>query len=310
MGLFSFLFQKPNNTIQINPLYKVTNMWPSNDFGNFWLYRFLQHHQLHQNSIHLFSVFGKKPLLNKADINIFFTGENVHYKTFKKYSNNAIDIADVAIGFDEIEALNYVRFPLWITYLFPPDASFETIQSIVQQYNFSENVIIRPTQFAMIASHDKRAGKRKKMVQFIEQNIGSVACAGKLLNNTDALKTKFNDHKISFLKTVAFNICPENSNYSGYVTEKIFEAIQAGCIPIYWGSNNLPEPKILNPNAIAFYNATGKNDDLINQIQLFINQKNIEHIPRFTDNAAECIWEMYEQLRLVITKAIAQKRLS
>ena len=50
-----------------------------------------------------------------------------------------------------------------------------------------------------------------------------------------------------------FNICPENTNVDGYVTEKLFQAFAAGCIPIYNGGGNFLEPGIINPKAIIYY---------------------------------------------------------
>ena len=50
------------------------------------------------------------------------------------------------------------------------------------------------------------------------------------------------------LANYRFNLCPENSLGEGYITEKIFDSIRSGCIPIYWGA--YLEPGILNPRAI------------------------------------------------------------
>jgi hypothetical protein len=46
-------------------------------------------------------------------------------------------------------------------------------------------------------------------------------------------------HRSGFLKkdllsAYAFNLCPENGLYPGYITEKIPEAFMAGCLPITW----------------------------------------------------------------------------
>ncbi len=38
-----------------------------------------------------------------------------------------------------------------------------------------------------------------------------------------------------------------------YVTEKLFESFAGGTVPIYYGSNNEPEPGIINPNAVLFW---------------------------------------------------------
>ncbi len=49
-------------------------------------------------------------------------------------------------------------------------------------------------------------------------------------------------NKINCLSKYKFNICYENTkNLPGYVTEKIFDCFVAGCVPIYWGANNITD---------------------------------------------------------------------
>ncbi len=46
--------------------------------------------------------------------------------------------------------------------------------------------------------------------------------------------------KIATLSKYKFALAYENmENVRGYVTEKIFDAIQAGTVPIYWGASNI-----------------------------------------------------------------------
>lgn len=45
--------------------------------------------------------------------------------------------------------------------------------------------------------------------------------------------------KKEWLKNYKFNICFENASYPGYLTEKLWDAFSAGCIPIYWGDTSL-----------------------------------------------------------------------
>ena len=46
--------------------------------------------------------------------------------------------------------------------------------------------------------------------------------------------------KQSILRQYRFSICYENcSNQPGYVSEKIYDSMQAGCIPIYWGAPDI-----------------------------------------------------------------------
>lgn len=44
------------------------------------------------------------------------------------------------------------------------------------------------------------------------------------------------------LKNYRFSICYENAkNQRGYVTEKIFDSMIAGCVPVYWGADNITD---------------------------------------------------------------------
>jgi len=50
------------------------------------------------------------------------------------------------------------------------------------------------------------------------------------------------DSKKEVLEKYKFSICYENArDIPGYITEKIFDCFFAGCIPIYWGANNITE---------------------------------------------------------------------
>ena len=50
------------------------------------------------------------------------------------------------------------------------------------------------------------------------------------------------DSKHQTLQKYTFNICYENGkDITGYITEKVFDAFFAGCIPVYWGPDNIFE---------------------------------------------------------------------
>jgi hypothetical protein len=50
------------------------------------------------------------------------------------------------------------------------------------------------------------------------------------------------DHKRNILLKTRFCICYENArDMPGYITEKIFDAFFAGCVPVYWGANNIAD---------------------------------------------------------------------
>lgn len=50
------------------------------------------------------------------------------------------------------------------------------------------------------------------------------------------------EHKRDVLLNTRYAICYENvRDLSGYITEKIFDCFFAGCVPVYWGANNITD---------------------------------------------------------------------
>lgn len=48
--------------------------------------------------------------------------------------------------------------------------------------------------------------------------------------------------KLEVMRRTRFAICYENvRDFPGYITEKIFDCLFAGCVPIYWGPQNIAE---------------------------------------------------------------------
>jgi hypothetical protein len=87
--------------------------------------------------------------------------------------------------------------------------------------------------------------------------LGHIDCPSLLFNNCS--NAELNQvGKIKFLQNYKFNICSENfdnDNIPGYITEKIMECCLGGAIPIFAGSFDEYDAKILNKNRIIFYNS-------------------------------------------------------
>jgi len=50
------------------------------------------------------------------------------------------------------------------------------------------------------------------------------------------------ESKFETLKNCKFAICYENAkDIPGYITEKIFDCLFSGCVPVYWGANNITD---------------------------------------------------------------------
>ena len=66
---------------------------------------------------------------------------------------------------------------------------------------------------------------------------------GRFLNNVGGPVV----NKIEFLSSYKFSIAMENSNGDGYVSEKIYDSLISGTIPIYYGDFTVDE--YINPKA-------------------------------------------------------------
>lgn len=50
------------------------------------------------------------------------------------------------------------------------------------------------------------------------------------------------EQKKAVMEQYRFSICYENArDIPGYITEKIFDSFFAGCVPVYWGANNITD---------------------------------------------------------------------
>jgi len=237
---------------------------------------------------------------------VYFNGENNHHPNFAPYLHNLLDhrSIDLSLGFDYTDNPRYLRFPLWILEMFPPESTEQDIRRICDQLSHQQWDASARSRFCALVSgnrgpNDPGAQRRTRLVESFN-SIASVDCAGKLLHNTDELKTRFNDNKAEFLKQYKFYICPENASVEGYVTEKVFHAIGSGCISIYWGANGNPEPDVLNHDAILFWNPDSDNSALLRQIADMQNSptryREFFEQPRLKADAWEVVAGYFERL--------------
>jgi hypothetical protein len=247
-------------------------------------------------------------LLDNSDVRVFFSGENVQ-RFRRRYRNYALPTGkiDLAMGFDYLSDTRYLRFPLWILYSFNPESNYEDIKKRCDELRYPNSSNESRSRFATLVARGDLGGIRESIFRNLSE-IAQVDCPSSFMHNDDSLKEEFGDDKIRYIKQYKFNICPENSDTYGYVTEKLFEAIDAGCIPIYWGSKNCPEPEILNQDAILFWKPKGDNADVLAQIQS-LNEtpgrwREFATQPRLKDDAADIIYGLFEELekrlRLII----------
>ena len=296
--------KQSNNT---HGLFTLYNWW--NDRLSLWFVKRYSHLLEEKGrQINLCSLFGKKGVIEHVEgIKVFFSGENVHHSPYDEYSDYLLRDSSInlSLGFDFFEDDRYLRFPLWLLYMFNPTSTREDIVARCKELRYPQ--VSEKRRFCSLVAYHDVNGLRGQMVRELS-TVEQVSCAGKFLHNDTSLKERFGDNKIEYLKEFYFNICPENSNSFGYVTEKVFEAISAGCIPIYWGSFNYPEPHILNRDAIIFWEKGGNNQNVIKRIHNFYASPNemeeMIRTPRLTNDADDIIWGMMEALDMAVAKLL------
>lgn len=289
-------------------IYDFNTYLASKHTPNHWLYRFLMNRihvdRLTKEKIAIFGINGDKRAIqiNNAKYKIFYTVENIHDEGsfWSQYEDLLLQDTHIqlSIGYDYLANSNYIRFPFWLMRLFDPEDNYTTIKNkcnLIEQ-SAKEN---KKERFCAFICRNDYNGDRTFFLSLLNQ-LDTVDCPSQFQHNDDSLITIHNNNKLSYLSSYKFNLCPENSNYKGYVTEKLFDAVLSGCIPIYWGSENQPEPDILNQNRILFLSIDQDNNHISERIlsmhkdyrkfQLFSNQ------PIFTRQAPEIIYDYFKNL--------------
>ena len=148
-----------------------------------------------------------------------------------------------------------------------------------------KNIKVKKEYFASCIARHSRLGIRKLICNNMSK-YGKIMYPSKFRKNCSIGPEP--NHKIDFLKKVKFNICPENSKFPEYYTEKIFHALEAGCVPIYWAID-LPEKNIINQECYKFINI--ENKELMNkQIKEVIeNYDKYINEDIFTENAKDIV---------------------
>lgn len=186
-----------------------------------------------------------------ASCKIFYYGENLD--RYPPYNNDDLlqNTFDLIVGFKNTDLTKkQIRFPLWLIYY--KYYKFDEHDNILThiQKSYVRNLNAKNIFGSIISRHD-RGGQRTKIYDELSK-YGKIISPGMFRNNAPCIGKSI-EEKIHFISSSVYNICPENSNYEGYCTEKIFHAFEGGTIPLYWGITK-PEPDIINENKYCFCN--------------------------------------------------------
>lgn len=200
---------------------------------------------------------------SSARCKIFYTGENVEF--YPPYNNDRLlyDAFDLIIGFKQTDIYRkQINFPLWL-WLYSFDKSYyyyekgDNVLTFIDNHHKINMKKHKSNNVALIARHDK--GGQRKLIADEVSKYYSINYPSTFRHNSPKINFLMGNwiDKVNYLSDYKYNICPENSKGEGYFTEKIFNALESGTIPIYWAISN-PEPRILNPKSYCFADVEDK----------------------------------------------------
>jgi GR25 family glycosyltransferase involved in LPS biosynthesis len=192
---------------------------------------------------------------------IFYITEPIEYtnrRMYKLYSKNYINLSIGCVS----EKQNNIKHPHYMDVGLTPEKIAQTNDYIK---NITYNEVINKKFCCLINGHDM--GKTHIGIYDRLKSIGEIGCP----NNIYKKITKFQ-------KKYLFTICPENfkTNTSGFVTEKLYLAVVAGTIPIYYGDLDDIDKKIFNMDRIIYFDPSSELSiiNAILQIRNLMSDKN------------------------------------
>ena len=199
--------------------------------------------------------FGESNLRYQNCVRIFYTGENQRPSDYR---------CDFAISFDHPTSDRMFRLPLYLIYEFD--------HKICRNKEMRKGDDYNNKKFCSFVVKNPGCKYRNDYFEILSR-YKKVDSAGPLFNNMDGWRPDSVIEKVKFMSNYRFNLCFENSSYPGYCTEKLFEALCAKTVPIYWGSSTAG----LDFNPAAFLNRYdfANDQDFVNFI---IEVDNNEHL--------------------------------
>ncbi|MUU61238.1 fucosyltransferase [Helicobacter pylori] len=206
---------------------------------------------------------------------VFYTGEN-------EVPN--FNLFDYAIGFDELDFRDrYLRMPLYYASL---HYKAESVNDTTAPYKLKPNSLYtlkkpshhfkenHPNLCAVV--NDESDPLKRGFASFVASNpnapirnafydaLNSIepVTGGGAVKNTLGYKV---GNKNEFLSQYKFNLCFENTQGYGYVTEKIIDAYFSHTIPIYWGSPSVA--KDFNPKSFVNVHDFNNFDEAIDYVR-------------------------------------------
>jgi hypothetical protein len=234
----------------------------------------------------------------QAPLTLFHTQENTRHDIFE---------TDYSISFD-LGVFNpkHYRLPYWMEMI---DWSHEgVIGNQNPRYGrlmnlkdlslpLGERFISRPQRMAFITSH---LLEPRKMLFDRLGRVVPIDGFGPYFDKNIRSHLQSSFTKYELLQDYAFNLCPENSLYPGYITEKIPEAFNAGCLPITWVDSNIQ----CDFNPLAMLNLLPLTHENFSSVEEIIHSK--KHLDNFSEQALLIRQPSLESFKVFLQEILRQ----
>jgi hypothetical protein len=215
----------------------VVNFWEGAFDGDFFDYFFrtafgdiVYTHNPHAADLIVTSVFGNVP--TDPAKTLAFIGENIR-PNFVNYSYS------LSFDYDTYGGRNF-RFPLWYARLAWPRFKQKVRDENGHNHGYEDLIDIKSLTRGRkldIASKDKFCAMIAGNPEGLRVNLyNSISKYKQVDGYGNMFGNPLRQSKFDILPEYKFCLCPENSIYDGYVTEKLIDAYAGGTVPIYSGT--------------------------------------------------------------------------
>lgn len=288
---------------------QFTDFWQEFDIkSNFWT-KILENLDIpyqvveDDSDILIASCFGSNFFNKKSKKKIYWTGENWFRMDYKHQPINKsiIELFDYVYSFDYNQYPNHYRLPLYL---------IDTIENDINDYNIllrkksKEKLFIEFNEkgFCTFIQGNGNCKFRNDYFNLLN-TISKVDSYGSLFNNTGQILNR--EQKIEKSKRYKFSLAFENSEYDGYVSEKIIDAFKSDIIPIYWGgskiANEFNDKSFVDVNQLGVEKSIKLIQEMNSNFDLYWEYYNQPIVREDQDSVRSKINKFYENFQSVIS---------
>ena len=195
----------------------------------------------------IFSVYGRDHQIYNCT-KLFYTAEN---------SKSNFNVCDYSISFENLPTLKQYQLPHYVIRVLESNDLKKLEKQLSRKE--AEQILAAKTDFCCTVVSNPNALERNEFFEMLNQ-VKKVNSGGRYKNNVGGPV----ENKRAFCNKHKFVFAFENEKASGYLTEKLTDALLSNAIPIYSGDPNVA--KTFNSNRFINYDEFQNKDDLIKTI--------------------------------------------